>query len=159
MADEVKLEKAKKVYETLCAALNNRGWHFVKDDEKLSIECEAHGEDLPMNVDVKVDPDRGLIMLLSRLPFVVPEDKRVDFAIAVSCVNNQIVNGSFDYDFVGGRMFFRLTNSFIESEIGEELIFYMIMVSFRTIDDFNDKFFMLAKGLTSLEAFITDVNN
>lgn len=156
MADEVKSEKAKKVYETLCTTLNNKGWHFIKDDEKLSIECEARGEDLPMNIEVQVVPERELILLFSQLPFVVPSEKRLDFAVAVTFVNNQLVNGSFDFNIFDGNMVFRLTNSFIESDIGEGLLFYMIMVSCRTVDDFNDKFFMLAKGMMSLEAFITD---
>ncbi len=155
MADE-KLERAQKVYGTLCSTLDSHEWHYKKDEEKLSIDCGAQGEDLPMEITIKVDAERQLIMLLSHLPFVISEDKRLDVAIAVSAVNNKLVDGSFDYDIADGHMFFRLTSSFIESEIGNELFTYMLMVSCHTIDEYNDKFLMLGKGMMSIEDFISN---
>lgn len=155
MADE-KLERAQKVYGTLCSTLDSHEWHYKKDEEKLSIDCGAQGEDLPMEITIKVDAERQLIMLLSHLPFVISEDKRLDVAIAVSAVNNKLVDGSFDYDIADGHMFFRMTSSFIESEIGNELFTYMLMVSCHTIDEYNDKFLMLGKGMMSIEDFISN---
>lgn len=155
MADE-KLERAQKVYGTLCSTLDSHEWHYKKDEEKLSIDCGAQGEDLPMEITIKVDAERQLIMLLSHLPFVISEDKRLDVAIAVSAVNNKLVDGSFDYDIADGHMFFRMTSSFIESEIGNDLFTYMLMVSCHTIDEYNDKFLMLGKGMMSIEDFISN---
>lgn len=155
MADE-KLERAQKVYGTLCSTLDSHEWHYKKDEEKLSIDCGAQGEDLPMEITIKVDAERQLIMLLSHLPFVISEDKRLDVAIAVSAVNNKLVDGSFDYNIADGHMFFRMTSSFIESEIGNELFTYMLMVSCHTIDEYNDKFLMLGKGMMSIEDFISN---
>lgn len=155
MADE-KLERAQKVYGTLCSTLDSHEWHYKKNEEKLSIDCGAQGEDLPMEITIKVDAERQLIMLLSHLPFVISEDKRLDVAIAVSAVNNKLVDGSFDYDIAAGHMFFRMTSSFIESDIGNELFTYMLMVSCHTIDEYNDKFLMLGKGMMSIEDFISN---
>ena len=157
MADERKLAQAKEVFETLCRALDNHEWNYSKDEEKLAIECGAQGEDLPMKLTVKVDAERALIMLLSHIPFPIPEDKRLDLAIAVSAVNNRLVDGSFDYDVTKGNMFFRMTNSYLESMIGEDVIAYMLFCSCQTIDEYNDKFLMLAKGIISVEQFITTV--
>ena len=157
MADEKKLAQAKEVFETLCRALDNHEWNYSKDEEKLAIECGAQGEDLPMKLTVKVDAERALIMLLSHIPFPIPEDKRLDLAIAVSAVNNRLVDGSFDYDVTKGNMFFRMTNSYLESMIGEDVIAYMLFCSCQTIDEYNDKFLMLAKGIISVEQFITTV--
>ena len=81
MADE-KLERAQKVYETLCATLDKHEWHYQKNEERLSIECGAQGEDLPMEITIRVDAERQLIMLLSHLPFIISEDTRIDVAIA-----------------------------------------------------------------------------
>lgn len=153
MADE-KLERAQKVYETLCATLDKHEWHYQKNEERLSIECGAQGEDLPMEFTIRVDTERQLIMLLSHLPFVISEDKRLDVAIATSIANNGLVDGSFDFDITDGHMFFRMTSSFIESDIGSELFTYMLMVSCRTIDDYNDRFLMLGKGMMSIEDFM-----
>ena len=155
MADE-KLERAQKVYGTMCSTLDSHEWHYKKDEEKLSIDCGAQGEDLPMEITIKVDAERQLILLLSHLPFVISEDKRLDVAIAVSAVNDKLVDGSFDYNIADGHMFFRMTSSFIESEIGNELFTYMLMVSCHTIDEYNDKFLMLGKGMISIEDFISN---
>ncbi len=157
MADEKKLAQAKEVFETLCRTLDNHEWKYSKDEEKLSIECGAQGEDLPMNLTLKVDAERSLVMLLSHIPFPIPEDKRLDVAIAVSAVNNRLVDGSFDYDITKGNMFFRLTNSYLESVLGEDVIAYMLFCSCQTIDEYNDKFLMLAKGIISVEQFISTV--
>lgn len=153
MADE-KLTRAQNVFETLCAALEKHEWHYTKNESDLSIDCGAQGDDLPMDINIKVDADRQLIMLLSHLPFVIPEEKRLEIAVATSIANNNMVDGSFDFDVTNGHMFFRLTSSFIESEIGTELFSYMLMVSCLTIDEYNDRFLMVSKGMMSLQDFI-----
>lgn len=159
MAELKNFEQAKSAFATLCQALDNNEWHYKKDEDKLSIECGAQGDDLPMEISVKVDVDRMLVLLLSHLPFVIQEDKRLDIAIAVSAINNVLVDGCFDYDVTSGHMFFRMTNSFIESKISEEVFIYMLLCSCKTIDDYNDKFLMLAKGLVSIEQFLSTLTD
>lgn len=151
---EDNLARARRVFETLCATLNLHEWHYDRNDEDLSIRCSAQGEDLPMDLFIKVDSDKQLILLLSHLPFVISEEKRLDVAIATSVANNGMVDGSFDYDISTGHMFFRMTSSFIESEIGSDLFTYMLMVSCHTIDEYNDRFLMVGKGLMSINDFI-----
>ncbi len=155
MADE-KLARAQKVYQTLCAALDARNWKYKRDEENLRILCSARGDDLPMEINIAVDSNKQLIILLSHLPFIIPEDKRLDVAIATSVVNNKLVDGSFDYDITDGHMFFRMTSSFIESEIGNDLFDYMLMCSCYTIDEYNDKFLMLGKGKMGIEDFLSN---
>lgn len=155
MADENKLKQAQTTFATLCQALKEHEWHCEKDENDLSIECGAQGEDLPMRITIKVDADRQLVLLLSHLPFITPEDKRLDTAVAVSFVNNMLVDGSFDYDIKSGHMIFRMTNSFLESELGKDAFVYMLFCSCQTIDEYNDKFLMLSKGLMSLEQFLS----
>ena len=154
MAEDMKMSQGRVVFDTLCKALDNNSWKYQKDEADLSIECSARGDDLPMDLYVKVDEDRKILLLLSNMPFVVSEDKRLDFAIAVSLINNVLVDGSFDFDIKTGHMFFRMTNSYIESVIGEDLINYMLVCSCSTIDEYNDKLFMLAKGLITIDKFI-----
>lgn len=157
MAEQENLKLAKTTFETLCKALEHHDWHFKKDEENLTIECGAQGDDLPMEITIVVDPERMLIILMSHLPFVMSEDKRLDTAVAVSAVNFALVDGSFDYDIKSGHMIFRMSNSFRESLIGEDLFMYMILVSCHTIDEYNDKFLMLSKGIITLEQFIENI--
>ena len=153
MADD-KMARAQKTYETLCAALDAQNWKYKRDDEHLRIESGAQGDDLPMDFFITVDADRQILRLISRLPFVISEDKRLDLAIAANAVNNCLVDGSFDFDLSTGRVYFRLTSSFIESDIGQDLIIYMLMVACHTIDEYNDKFLMLGKGMMKIEDFL-----
>lgn len=157
MAELTKLEQAKAVFATLCQALDNHEWHYTKDEEKLSIECGAQGEDLPMEINIHVDTERLLVLLLSHIPFAIQEDKRLDVAIAISAINNTLVDGCFDYNVASGAIFFRMTNSFIESKISEEVLTYMLMCSCSTIDDYNDKLLMLSKGMVSIEQFLASL--
>ena len=75
-------------------------------------------------------------------------------SVAVSIANYGLVDGSFDYNIVSGKIYFRMTNSFIDSTVSKDLIMYLILCSCKTIDDYNDKFLMLSNGTISLEKFI-----
>lgn len=158
MAEELDMTQALATYENMCKALTDNDWKYQKDDEHLQLSCGAQGEDLPIEITMRVDAKRSVVMLLSKLPVVVPEDKRLNVAIAVSSVNNQLVNGSFDYDLQSGKMYFRMTNSFRDSQLGSDVFMYMLIVSCRTVDEYNDKFLMLAKGFMSLEQFLAADN-
>lgn len=154
MAEEKNLIQAKAVFDSFCRTLDSHDWHYQKDESELSIECGAQGEDLPMKLNIYVDADRMLVMLLSHLPFAIQEDKRLDVAIAVSAINNILVDGCFDYNVGSGHLCFRMTNSFIESTLGEDVFSYMLFCSAQTIDEYNDKILMLAKGMLSMEQFL-----
>ncbi len=159
MADQKNLEQAKIAFATLCQALDNNKWNYKKDEEKLIVECGARGDDLPMDITVKVDADRMLVVLFSHIPFKIQEDKRLDIAIAVSAINNMLVDGSFDYDITTGALYFRMTNSFLESKLSESVFIYMLYCACQTIDEYNDKFLMIAKGMLTIEQFLSSMAN
>ncbi len=159
MPEERNMLAANEIFATLCQSLDNHNWHYDKDEQGLSIECGAQGDDLPMKISIKVDTKRNLVLLLSHMPFVIQEDKRLDVAIAVSAINNRLVDGCFDYDVASGHIFFRMTNSYIESKIGEDVFTYMLFCSCQTIDEYNDKFLMLSKGMVSIEQFLSSSSN
>lgn len=146
MSEEKDLKQAQSVYKALCEMLDEHEWHYEKDKDELSITCGAQGEDLPMKIIIKVDRDRQLVSLFSQMPFAVPENRRTALAVAVSQANNGMVDGSFDYDYLSGRIIFRMTSSYRESLVGKELFDYMLMCACYTIDEYNDKFLMVAKN-------------
>ncbi|MBO5778777.1 MAG: hypothetical protein J6R82_04330 [Clostridia bacterium] len=154
MTDENKMMQAKAVFANICDSLDARSWHYDKNEEGLSIRCSVSSDDLPIELVIQVDSPRYLLMLLSKIPFTTPEDKRLDLAIAVSIVNNRLVDGCFDYDVKSGNMFFRMTNSYMDSKIGDDVFSYMILCSASTIDNYNEKFMLLAKGIITLEKFM-----
>ena len=125
MAEDVKMELAKQVYKTLC-----------------------------MQFILIVDAERQLIRLLSPMPFKMSEAKRLEGAIAACVASYGMLDGSFDYDLSNGRISFRMTASFRSSQIGEELLQYMISCSCAMVDQYNDKFLAIDKGLLSISDFI-----
>ena len=138
-------------FNAICQAFEAREWKYRKDEDALVINSGARGEDLPVDITFKVDVKRQIVLLISRLPFDVPEDKRVDMAAAVCRANAMLIDGCFDYDVIHGMLFFRVTNSFLDSDLGDDTFQYMLNMTCTVVDDFNDKFFMLAMGVKTLD--------
>jgi len=159
MADNIDMQKAKEVFRTLVRMLDTRDWKYEKHEDKLLIKSGITGDDLPINFIVIVNPKNEVVQFYSSLDFKVPEDKRVDAAIAVCVANYGLVDGSFDYDISDGEIRYRLTSSYRDSILGEDLYEYMIMVAAATVDQYNDKFFMLSKGAMTIQDFIEKENN
>ena len=154
MSEEKELKQALAVYKSLCEMLDDHEWHYERDDENLSIHCGAQGDDLPIEINIEVDMKRQLVTLMSNMPFAVPESRRTALAVAVSQANNGMVDGSFDYDYLSGRIIFRMTSCYRESLIGKDLLAYMLMCACYTIDEYNDKFLMVAKNEMSIEEIL-----
>lgn len=159
MAEEMNMQKAKQVFNTLVQMLDTRDWHYEKFEDDLVIKSGIKGEDLPIEFIMLVNPKQEIVQFRSRLPFNMPEDKRIDGAIAVCVANYGLRDGSFDYDISDGEITFRLTSSYRESVLGEDLFEYMIYVSAGTIDNYNDKFFMIAKGMLTIQQFMEQENS
>ena len=147
-------QTAREVYDTLIHMLDTRDWKYDKIEDKLMIKSGIKGEDLPIQFLMIVEEDREVVQFISSLPFNMPEDKRVDGAIAVCVANYGLCNGSFDYDISDGEIRFRMTTTFKGGSISEDALEHMILVAAGTIDDYNDKFFMVAKNMMSIQDFI-----
>ena len=152
------MKEAKKVFDSLVKMLDERDWNYEKHEDELLIRSIIKGEDLPIEFLMVVKPKNQLVQFLSKLPFSFPDDKRVDGAIAICVANYGLIDGSFDYDINDGEIIFRLNSSYRESVLGPDLFEYMIMVSASTIDNYNDKFFMLAKGMMTIQQFLEQEN-
>ena len=98
MSGAMELRKAREVYCNLVNMLDTRNWKYEKFDDDLVIRSGIKGDDLPIEFIIFVKPDNQVVQFISKLPFNIPEDKRVDAAIAVCVANYGLVDGSFDYD-------------------------------------------------------------
>ena len=154
MAEEIKMDLAKEVYATLCAALDRREWHYEKDEENLVVHFGVSGDDIPMSFIIAVDAERQLVRVMSPLPFKFSEDKRMDGAIATCVASFGLADGSFDYDISTGMVIFRMTATYRESKLGDGLFQYMISCASVMVDEFNDKFLAIDKGMLSIGDFI-----
>ncbi len=154
MSQEVNMERAREVYYSIVDHLNSMNWTYDRHDEDLVISTGIKSEDLPINFLIMVNAKNQVVQFISKLPFNMSEDKRVEGAIAVSVANYGLVDGSFDYDIADGEIRYRLTCSYRGSNITGDLIDYIIVIASQTVEDYNDRFFMLSKGMIKLEKFV-----
>lgn len=154
MADEKDLVRAKSVYEDICSAFDEREIKYTRHDDDLVLTLSFSGDDLPMDFIVRVNPDAQVVSMYSKLPVTMPEDKRVEGAVAACIASYGIVNGSFDYNISDGTIVFRVVESYRDSIIAGEVYIYMIMIANGTVDKYNDRFLMLSKGMMDIQKFI-----
>ena len=152
--DEKILKQAKTVFKDLRERLDELNWHYEKDEEEMKIDCVAQGEDLPIELRIRVNAEHQIVSLLSQMPFVIPAQRRAALAIAISQANNGMADGNFEMDFSSGRILFRLTACYRESLIGKGLFTYLLSCACYTIDDYNDKFLMVSKNDMSVEEIL-----
>ena len=150
-------KRARQAFDTLCTTYEQLDWKYEKNEDELTVECNVSGEDLPIRIIVIIDAKRQLIRMLSPLPFTIDESHRNEAALVTCYTNYMLADGSFDYDYFEGHIFFRMTSSFKESLIGTELFRYMIACACTTIDEYNDKFLAVSKGLLSVDDFIKNL--
>lgn len=154
MADAMKMAAAQKVYATVCAALDEREWKYQREDDKLIIRTGVRTEDLPIHHVIIVDAERQVLRMASPVPLEMAEDKRTEGAIITSVATMGLRDGSFDYDMQTGRISFRLTSVFRDSEIGKGLIHYFIDCTNAVVDLYNDRFDAVNSGKMSVQDFI-----
>ncbi len=147
-------EEAVRVYDKFIDHLNSKNFHYTEHKDHLVIELTVRGEDLPQPTYIEIIEQRGVLRIISPIPARFPEDKRVDAAVAVATANYGIVNGSFDLDMSDGEVRFRVAMRYRNMDIDDEMIHYLLAIVFMTTDKYNDRFFMLMKGMMTIEKFI-----
>ena len=126
----------------------------------MFVFLQATGEILPMKFFFIVKPDVQELTLYSLMGFKIPEDKRIDTAVAVCIANYGFMTGSFDYNITDVEIRFRITQSFIDASLSVNLLKVMFLITANTVDRYNDRFMSLGKGLIDLQKFIElDKNN
>lgn len=158
MADQIKMDAARIIFEALCGTLERAKVKFSRDDEKLRVDYTYKGDDLLMPFVFVVDPDREFVRLISPLAPRVKEEKRLDVAVALSLLNYRLAFGCFDLDMNDGELRFRMVNSFRDTRLSEEVFSMMVQTGYAIVEKYNDKLYALAAGILSLEQFVTAIS-
>ncbi|MBO5214597.1 MAG: hypothetical protein J6B79_00210 [Clostridia bacterium] len=146
--------RAKKAYETFCAYFDGRNLKYDKEsseDGAYRINISGKGDDLTMKFLIVINPKYDLISILSQMPFNIDEDKLAYGAIATSIITDNLREGSFDFNVKTGAIYYRITSSYSQMEVTKELCAHLFEISTYTVDRYNDKLFMFAKGAMSTE--------
>ncbi len=158
MASEPRKVAANAAYDMLCNTLDSAGWNYDKNTEKKTVSTGMASEDLNIMFGIQVSEERQLITLDSGLPFTVPEEHRLNMAVGINEVNRRLMEGMFKFNFKTGNLYFRITASFENSPLSEKDILHMLLYSGKTVDTYNDKIFLLSKGVLSVEQFFEAVS-
>lgn len=153
------IEKTKKVFHCLELFIKSIGWRYKKYSEDLRIGFDVLGEDVPMSFDISVDSDKEMIILDSIQPFITRSKKREKLALATCIVSNILIDGSFSYNWTEDRIVFRMTTSYKDDSVDNDVLIYIVTCALNTVEQFNDKFLDLNKGNISLKNFIECIKN
>ena len=148
---------SKKAYASLCATIEKMGVKYKKDENELAVYLSVTGDDLPMDMVIYVDEKTQTAKLISPLPFKMSENKRIEGAIAACVASYALADSNFDFDFKTGKIVFRISTSFIDSVIGEEVFEYMISCAYAVIDRYNEMFLAIDRDILSISKFIDAV--
>ena len=150
----VDMKHAKLMFNTMKQMMDDEDWKYSADEENLTIKSGL-ADDLDLIYYMSIDAEREMVRLWSTLPFTVPEDKRVDCAVAACVANNGMIVGSFQYDISDGEFCFKAASSFAGgSRLSKEAFKDIMFLALSSIKNYNDRFFMVAKGMMTLQQFI-----
>jgi len=151
-------DRTEELMATVREYLDALEFKYEYDEENKLVHYGVSGEDIPMDMFIHTAMDGTALVLVSPMPFTVPEEKRAEMAIAVSIANSHIV-GSFDFDITDGKIMARISNCMADMPLTRGAFEMLLIISQKLTDDYNDKFMMLAKGMITLDQFAEYTQN
>ena len=146
--------QAKKIYEQFCSVLDKDGWKYERHDEDLIIASGLTSGTFAIKTFIFVDPDKYVLRVITQMPFRISEEQRVGAAIAVNVANYRKCIGSFGYDIADGEIHFRVVQSFRNSNLDDEILLEMFVISCAMGKQYCSKFYDISTGTMDLEEFI-----
>ena len=147
-------ENKEKVLENICLALEDLDiQHDNIGLDKLSTRFAVKSKDIPILLKIEVLEKEETVRLTSRLPLLVPKEKRFAFCMAVNIINCGCKLGSFGFSFKTGILIFKSQACYKNAQLSKEVYKYMIENARISIDKYNEVLFNLSKGHISLRDF------
>ena len=153
------MNKAKAVYDTVCAALDRMKWVYDKEEEELAITTGAKGTDLPIDRVIRVIPEAEVLSVQVPFAFEVPDEHSIDVAIAVTAANYGLIRGCFDYDMTTGDLRFRICAPYNgNTTLAEDVVEMLVLIAATTVDSYQTRLLMVAKGVVTPSQFLAEEN-
>ena len=159
MSYNIQTPSGDEVFNRICEMYDDKNFNYDTDEERGLIICTIQGDDFPIKIYFSVDGDRDAVQLVSFLSFKVPEDRLQEVLYATAAVNDRLYNGSFDVNINECQISYRMTSCYVDSDPGKGLFDTMLGIAITTIDEYDDQFFGLCKGMIDLDKFIEKVNS
>ena len=148
--------KEERVFNTICSVFEKKQWKYEKNREKLLVKSGFASKDFPVEFTIRIQTKNEIVSLVSKLPFKISDENCTDLAMAVALANNNVIDGMFLYDLENGIISYKFTSNYKDSVLGEGLFEFMIGCAIKTIDDYNDKFYLISKKMLGLEEFVQE---
>lgn len=157
MTDDIKIVTALNIYSDMCDVLDENGFVYDKDDDKLRVELfVANTNNISIKFIMMINIEMQTIMLTSPIDLKMSEDKQMEGILSACIASNNLPDGSFDYDLPNRSVSFRLTFSYKGSLVGKGLFLRLICYSYSIVSKYVVKFSDINKGILSIDKFYED---
>lgn len=153
---------AEKNFKTMVAYYESRG---IKSFESSRIDGSPvffmnftyTGKDFPMNFTFVVDGEKGIVRMISRQPITVEAEKMQEMVLVLNAINTIVINGKYVLDYNKGAVNFDVALPYMDAEITESQLDYLLLLSIHIVDDYNDLLIMFNKGLVDVQTVLNKV--
>ncbi len=145
---------AQKIFKTLCAAVDSLQLKCERNDERLCVDVDFDDGGIRFKVRLLVDADGKTVKASARMPFVAPQGRRDNIALALCTANVHLYDGCFEFNYFTGEMAFRVALEFVNSDIGKDAFVYLLKVAVETIDCYDEKLLFLTRNDMSAKQIV-----
>lgn len=148
------MSRAQEIYQAVTAYLEKKNLPYEPHPDAGLVHLEINRDVLPMHIFLRAVDSSDALQVICPQGTKVPVEKRTDVAVAVSVANYGMVNGGFDLNIKDGSLHFRLCHSCKAGLPDDEQLRYLIGCAASTMKQYQERFFMLIKGMIDLEKFL-----
>ena len=147
-------KNADRAYAALCSAMERGDLSFRKYERIPVLRFRVEDEGPIQRFVIRLNRAYELITLNASLPIRVPEERRIEMAVAVCRATSVLLNGCFGYNLQEGTVFFRLTAPLRGCEYSEAYFACMVECATEIVSEFSDLLGKVAAGELSLPEFM-----
>ena len=152
--EDIKKQAADELYALICDTVKERAFEYNQKPDEKSVELVVNVDERTIQPIIYVDPKNELIRFFHYLNCGFGVRKCLDGAVASSTVTAKIQYGSFDFDYSGNTVIFRLEIPYKESQISRETINLMLDYTITAINSYEQDFIVLSHGKIDLDKFL-----
>lgn len=147
-------EKRQALYDQIRSVLDELKLSYTPRDEAYGVQYNLGGE-VPKSFFFYAEERK--LTIISKLPFIVPEEKWLEGAIAVAAVNQRLESGLFEYDVETGEILFHQSYFVGDSVLGKTIFHHMIHYSDYSVEQYSMSFLEFVSGRLELSAFLEKI--
>ena len=140
------MNNAETTFDLVCSYLREMGYTFSACEESASADLTIIGRTSLLNIRVRVSNDPLLVLILVRMPTVVPDERRAQVAEVVARANYGMMVGCFDYNMSDGMLGYRVSLPLVDAAVTPEQFGAAWRTAFATADHYHRAFCRLLYG-------------